>query len=726
MKKRRLLYISLVLLLAGCAKETDLSNTQSGEGKTPLLINATLSTGRAQTRASGKDFVSGDKLIAYIRHVTGGDAINNYTYVSAVTDYANKLVTFTKGSAAMATTGNDNIHQTSDLTSNAYWDDFSNPASDVTNIRTSGHGLQPYYGYCYNGGTPSTDLVQTTGELGWTVQTDQRTAEAVQHSDLLWSPTQTKVDYLHEDAHSADHGTLEIPYTHAMSQITVTVIAADGFIGSTDGSSKPLNNTTLTLNRMNKVTTLTTVPTTSFSPSTQTTEGNIASIQMYGETYTTAEATSNFTRRNYTAIVAPGTKLKEGVRLLDVVNADGNNYTLDITSAMLDDTSGWGNGHTGEKQGTEGGKKYVITQPGYNYHLDLTINKSAVQGHATLTGWTDVNASGTGEIVLTDDDSNLYISDDSQVPEAQRNVLVVGVDKNRFTASSSFSLFRVVHNSSYDTPAERTNTAYDFCTVSTFHNNEEPANDQWNNDPAIYWPNITDNYYFRALAKFNSIDDGKINISYVGTYDSDKGTTVSQGTEAAKDILWGTTPKHRGLSETPYARSAAIPPRKGGVPIAFEHAMSKVSFNLETTDVALTQVNLTGATIAITNLYTDGTISIESGDITGDTKNTTAAGESSAIPNHTYPDSPISNLFVIPQDFSNGSAKVVVTLANGSTYSIPLKDCVVSGGTTPITAWARGKNYTYTIHIEKEGVQTHVLVKDWDAVAGSGTATLDW
>lgn len=732
MKKRRLLYISLVLLLAGCTKEADLSNTQSGEGKTPLLINATLSTSRAQTRASGKDFVSGDELIAYIRHVTGGDAINNYTYVSAVTDYANKLVTFTKGSAAMATTGNDNIHQTSDLTSNAYWDDFSNPASDATNIRTSGHGLQPYYGYCYNGGTPSTDLVQTTGELGWTVQTDQRTAEAVQHSDLLWSPTQTKVPYSHKDALSADHGTLEIPYTHAMSQITVTVIAADGFIGSTDGSSKPLNNTTLTLNRMNKVTTLNTVTTTSFSPSIQTTEGNIASIQMYGETYTTAVATSNFTRRNYTAIVAPGTKLKEGVKLLDVVNADGNNYTLDITSAMLDDDTGWGKDHAAPKQGEEDYKKYVITQPGYNYHLDLTINKSAVQVHATLTDWSDVNASGEGKIVLDDTNDNL-IMDDSEVDEGS-GVKVIAVDKNKFTGGSSFSLFRIVNSGSYTTPSNRTNGAYDFCTISTFQDNDGDAYDEWVNAPIIYWPNVTDQYYFRALATYTS----NTQIASVGTRSPlDKGTAVSQGTTATNDILWGTTAKHSGHSATTYNRSAAIPPRKGGVPIAFEHAMSKVTFNLETTDDLTVEdtnpkVELSGAKVAVINLHTTGTISIESGTITGGGINSNEAGESSAIPNHTYPGSPISNLFVIPQDFSNGNAKVVVTLANGAIYSVPLKDCkasVTGGGYTAndnISSWIRGKNYTYTIHVEKERVQAHVLVKDWEAVAGSGTATLEW
>lgn len=714
MKKRKLLYISLVLLLVGCAKEADLSNTQSGEGKTPLLINATLSTGRAQARASGKDFVSGDELIAYIRHTVSGSK-GSYTYVDQ--SYSNKLVTFTKGSTAMEATGYDNIHQTSDLTSNAYWDDFSNPADDATNIRTSGHGLQPYYSYCYNGGTTNitTALTEGTSVLGWTIPQNQNTATVVQNADLLWSPEQETVQYVHSTAHSANHGTLQIPFTHAMSQITITVNANDGFIGSTN----PLASTVLTLNAMNTETTATAL-TTTFTPLIQTTAEKIKPITMYGAPYT-----SGLTR-NYTAIVAPGTILKQGVKLLDVVNADGNNYTLDITSAMLDNDTGWGKDHAAPKQGEEDGKKYVITQPGYNYHLDLTINKSAVQGHATLTGWTDVNASGTGDIVLDDTNDNL-IMDDSEVG-GENNVKVIAVDKNKFTGGSSFSLFRIVNSGSYTTPSNRTNDAYDFCTISTFQDNDGDAYDEWVNAPIIYWPNVTDQYYFRALATYTS----NTQIASVGTRSPlDKGTAVSQGTTATNDILWGTTAKHSGHSATTYNRSAAIPPRKGGVPIAFEHAMSKVTFNLETTDDLTVEdnnpkVELSGAKVAVINLHTTGTISIESGTITGGGINSNEAGESSAIPNHTYPGSPISNLFVIPQDFSNGSAKVVVTLANGSTYSIPLKDCVVSGDTTPITAWERGKNYSYTIHIEKEGVQTHVLVKDWDAVAGSGTATLDW
>ena len=714
MKKRRLLYISLVLLLAGCAKEADLSNTQTSEEKTPLLINATLSTGRAQTRAEGASFANGDQLKAYVRHTNGG-SLGSFTVVDA--DYAKKLVTIT--------------YNGSSFSSDSYWDDFSNSSNADTDVRTDGHGLHSLYAYCYNGGETNnkTSLTETSGVLGWRIGTlvgdsyiDQTSATKVQNADLLWAPEIDKVTYNHGASHDADHSTLNLAFSHAMSQISVTVTAQNGFIASTN----PLSSTILTLNSMNTVTQWTPSTPAAFSPLIQETAGNIKNVRMYaGEPYPSGNALV----RTYYAIVAPGTKLLEGQKLLDITNAHGNDYTLNITSDMLDN-SHWGSGHSGDNQiGGGEGTHYVITQPGKHYHLDVNIKKSAVQAHATLTGWTDVNASGTGEIVLTDDDTNLLILDDTQVPEAQRNVLVVGVDKNTFVNNSTFSLFRIPHTGSYTSEGNRTNTNYVFATVSTFQDNDDDANDQWNNDPAIYWPNINDNYYFRALAKFNSLDDGKKNISSVGTYDTDKGTAVSQGTEAAKDILWGTTPKHKGYSETVYARSAAIPPRKGGVPIAFEHAMSKVTFNLETTadaEVLATnaKVDLTGATIAITNLYTDGTISIETGDITGGTKNTTAAGASSAIPAQDYP---ITNLFVIPQTF-DADAKVVITLPNydSAVYSIPLKDCVVSGGTTPITAWQRGKNYTYTIHIEKEGVQAHVLVKDWDAVAGSGTATLEW
>lgn len=712
MKIRNILYISAILLLAGCSKDADISNsTLSGNGeKTPLLINATINTGKAGTRAAGDAFAVNDQLKVYIRHTTGAAVEGGYPTIAA--GLAPSLVSIDVTSAGI-----------SPSLSPIYWDDFSNSTDESTDLRTPGHGLQSYYSYCYNGGTPSTALNETTSVLGWTVNTEQNTGTNLQKSDILWSPEQETVPYSHSTAYNTGHGDFTIPYKHAMSEVTVTINASAGFVASTN----PLSNTVLTLNAMNTVTELNALSQ-SFSPLKQETAENIQSVTMRAEAYTSALT------RNYTAIVAPGTILKEGVKLLDIKNAHDNNYTVTITAAMLSADDGkWGNGLSEPNQkGTDGGKQYIVTQPGVNYHLDVTIDKSTVQSHATLSEWTTVNASGTGDIALTDDDTNL-IMDDSDVTGIT-DVAIVGVDKNHFDDESSFSLFRVKHDNAHDTPAERTNDTYEFATISTFVNYEDPANDGWSNTPEIYWPNITDNYYFRALAIFNSSTGSAPNIvnniASVGTYDSDKGTSVSQGTTASSDILWGTTPKHKGSSGNEYNRGDHIKPRKGGVPIAFEHAMSKVSFTLETTDdesvlPTNAKVDLTGATIAIINLHSSGTISIESGAITGSGVNSNEAGATSAIPSQAFP---ISNLFVIPQDFSNGNAKVFITLPNenNAVYTIPLKDCIDTSTTSAIPAWERGKNYSYTIHIEKETVQFHALVKDWDMVNGSGTATLDW
>jgi hypothetical protein len=613
-----------------------------------------------------------------------------------------------------------------------YWDDFSDSRSADTDLRTDGHGLQSYYGYCYNGGTPTTALVEATGVLGWGVPVNQNSAAAIKQADLLWAQEQDPLTYAHSTAREAsttvDHGTLIIPFTHAMSQVTVTVNASDGF----DGTTNPLASTVLTLNAMNTAASLT-APSGTFSSSTQ------ASITMFAETYTSGTLT-----RNYTAIVAPGTKLLEGTKLLDIKDVDDNDYTVTITSNMLADADGWGAGHSDSSSPVQKGTetiesknyKYVITQPGMNYHLTVTVKKTEIQTRATLADWRTVNATGTGNIVYDDDETEeTLVMDDGTVDGNNKPVTVVAVDQNLFADGASFSLFQLLANSSSDEATERTNDAYSFATVSTFQNKNnttaEELKNKWTNSPVIFWPNKTNNYYFRALAQFNSATAGVNSITSVGTYNSDKGVAVSQGTVATgHDILWGTTAKHKGISTNKtYESGHPIPPRTGDVPIAFVHAMSKVTFTLETTNDATVTVNnakvdLTGATIAISNLYTSGTINIEDGEIERAASKTAAALTATAWP--------VSELIVVPQsledndDDTANDAWLTVTLADGTTYKKLLSECVETGTTTSITQWQRGQHYTYTIHIEKEQITFRALVKDWEEKTGSGNANLEW
>lgn len=598
------------MLLAGCSSEDGLSDILSGIDKTPLVLDASLSTQHTVTRAADNAFVSTDELHVYVEHVraTGVD-----TYESVVADQAPLLVSFSEENPL-----------------SLYWDDLSDSRSSETYLRTSGHALRTLYGYCYNGGTPTT-FNKETGELGWTISTQQTTADAVQHADLLWSGTQKPVTFDHTNL---ANNKLQVPFTHAMSEVTVTVKTGNGYTGN------PLSNTVVTLKGMN---TVATVDAPNNTISSQTPE----TINMCGSDYTDGGKV-----RSYTAIVAPGTKLKVGEELLSIVNVDDNNYSLIISDKMLDADT-WAKGHTLKTDDVT----YIETLSGVNYHIDITVNKTAVGVEASLQNWTTVTANGTGDIVF-DNDIKTYTVDGNGV---------------EFGDKASFTLY-------WKKNAE--NEDYAIATTSTY----DATAKSWTNNPAIYWPNGSDSYYFRALSGI-------------------AGTDVKQG----EDVLWGTTAAHTG-----YDKGAAINPRTGDVPLIFRHVMSNVVIELSTT-ADDSKVDLTDATVTLTQLYNDGTINIASGVIIpGDIKAEKALDASKEY----------GTLIMVPQQIAD-DAKLIVTLTGGTTYSLQLNQCKDSSENA-IGTWVSGNKYTYTITLAKEAVKFRALVEAWKENTGSGNATLDW
>ena len=526
-----------------------------------------------------------------------------------VTDQAPKLVTF-KASVPPV----------------LYWDDFSNSSAKTTDLRTEGHALQTYYGYCYNGGAPTTTLEETTGKLGWTISKEQTSAEVVQHADLLWSAEQAAVTYKHA---KTQLGKLTVPFTHAMSEVTVT-IKTDKTFGTT-----PMKDTQLMLNQMLTVSEVN-------APEGTITSTTAANIQMYGEPYTSGAT------RTFTAIVAPGTPLNVGDKLLNIVDVEGNNYTLTITDDMLKATA-WA------KEGYDANQTAIATQSGVNYHLDVNVSKTAITVEASLKDWTTVTAEGNGDIAFDHDIVNVTVEDAGEA----------------FKDGASFRLFWKKASSTNE---------YALATTSTLNSGE------WTNSPAIYWPNGTDQFFFRALSG------------------NENNLEVKQN----EDVLWGTTAKHNNIDA-----GAAIAPRTGNVPLIFEHAMSKVVFKLETTTGA-DAVDFEKATIAVSNLITAGTINMEDGAITGITSATDAISRLGKD----------ETVIVLPQTITN-DAFITVTLADGTKYKLQLNLCEDKDN-AGITTWVRGKSYTYTITLKKEEIQFRALVKDWIEETGSGNATLDW
>lgn len=506
----------IAALAASCTKDHGYGTLSPDGRKTPLLVEATLGT-KAATKASDNYFDADEHLLSYVRHVKEDGS--SYSSVSA--DKAPMLVEFVYGGSAM-TAVDASVNMTSDLSVDGglYWDDFSDSSDPETDLRTQGHALQSYYGYGYNGGTPTTALDESAGVLGWTAPADQSTALKVRNADLLWSTTQAPVAYSHSSANSGGvHGTLTIPYTHAMSKVSVNIVAGDGF------SSGAFEDTEVKLLGFNN--------SGEFSATDAVISDTSAEdILMYGadETQTVSKPS-----RLFSAMTVPQTELTVGDAFLEISDVDGNNYSLAITDAIME---GWGSQLDASK----------ATMSGVHYFITVNVSKVKVSVVATILDWTAVSAEGTGSILFDAD--------------------VVNSGKiNDVTASgASFDLWRLVKEDG-DTQ-DMSNDAYGTKeTTSSFNGSS------WVNSPVIYWADAQTSYYFRALASYGG---SSVLSSVNGSLEALQGRDIVWGTTDAH------TGKEADGTEHPYAAGQAINPRTSEVPMVFEHVMSQVTVNLTT------------------------------------------------------------------------------------------------------------------------------------------------
>lgn len=625
-------------LLTSCSDTMENTETYlNGESKTPIAV--TTSLGAAPTsRAFDKTFEENDLLYAYIE--AGKMVDNSFTNEGQFSWKGN----FTMGETVDngGTPEGTGLETTSDkLSPTLYWDDFSSVEYDLRST-TENRGIRLKYGYCYNGGTPSTPLTEETGILGWTVNTNQSTAEAMQHSDLLYAATQDMIKYAHEDG---TRGTLTLPYTHAMSKITINVSTGEGY----DSNDPNFSDAVLTLKNMQTVANVN-------APSAQVTvpggsPSGIADV-------TTFTKSKNNVTATYQAIIGP-TNLSAGNILAHISNVHGNSYDIPITTAMLE---AWSTGSklissfeeiqngVAQAKGSRAGDipygKGYTTKQGIHYILDVTVNKQKIIIRATITDWESVKAEGKAAINFTSD-----VTEKGTIAEALK--------------TSGFDVYKSSNPSAFSQKS----------TTVTF------ADNKWNYMPAIYWQNQSDNSYFRAI--------------------SPAGASTSELTQGI-DLMWGTS------------GDAAIAPRTGDVPLDFQHLMSKLCVKLETSSDAA-MVNLEGAKIKITNMAKAGVYNLADATV------------SAASPVEIMLSDKLSGFteYVVPQNIGN-DAKLVITLADGTTYSLQLNQCVLTDTETAVNEWAKGMSYTYTIHLEKEKITFRALIKEWDEATGSGNATLEW
>lgn len=612
---RKYFILSLsVLMLAGCAGDEVVNNGSSTDERLPLRLEATLSGNRPVTRAEGSKFETGDVLYSYVQHVykDGEDYKKAPDIQASLVEFKNPTVDEVDGNTSNLTPGTA-----------LYWDDFSKSSDDgASDLRKDNHGLRSYYGYCFNGiDIKNVSLTESTGVLTWSASTNQSTA-GIKNSDLLWSTTQTPVEYKHAQN---NHGTLTVPYTHAMSKFTIVVEAGDGF-ASTD-----LDNTTVTLHDMNITGTFT-------APTGKVTETSKDIVTMFGN-----EKDGN--QRIFEAIVVPTTSLAENKHLATITMA-GNTYKVNISGAML---TSWADGIKNE-----------ASKSGVNYLLNVKLNKQAISVSATLANWNTVEATGKGEI------------------QFDGNFADLGSNYENVKADDSFALWMAKAGDEFGTDA---------ATTVTYNADAK----RFTNNTAIYWPDGTTKFKFRALAEQTSAHT----LQAVTTT-----SIVKDDKSKLPDLLWGTS------------GDDAIAPRTGDVPLTFKHALSNVIVTLETT-TGDASVTLAGASVTLANLNTEGTINIADAEITSKTPSDNAFTGVVDSEKHQ-----VSTLMV-PQEFS-ADARLVITLADKTTYSLKLSSI------TAIPKWEGGNKYIYTIHLEKEEMKFSATIQPWVEKTGSGKADLDW
>ena len=307
------------------------------------------------------------------------------------------------------------------------------------------------------------------------------------------------------------------------------------------------------------------------------------------------------------------------------------------------------------------------TEAGKNYIFNVTVNKTGITVTAAVKNWETVNTEKeTPAINFTAD------------------VTSINKDNDGLTDGDTFTLWKMSDlTDEAFTKAKKTLVTYE--------------NDAFTYVPQLYWDHALDNSFFRALAQKGT------------TLTAVEEPTLEQGT----DLLWGTTAKHTGTEADgttthEYDEGDAINPRTGDVPLIFKHVMSNVVVKLETTTDD-SQVETGGATITMTKLYKDGKFSLFTGEITSVTNPSTITVDGETI--------------MVPQNIDD-EAKLIIKLKDGTTYSLLLSTCKDTNGF--VKTWESGKQYEYTISLQKEEIQFRVMVKEWTKDESSGKATLDW
>lgn len=595
-------------------------------------------------------------------------------------------------------------------TEQLYWDDYGtadpNNKGDVTKGRDIGLTI---YGVAIDG-QATAPVVNNWSALEWNLSNDQSETGVWGKEDLLISNNISETgdgtykfdNYIYDLTNTPKMSSNLLEFTHAMSKITVNLIAGDGFpstgVGATAKRFVSEPEAVLTSNLYG---TTSKTEWTYTKGSVNVITGAVSSPDVLTPITmkTTSTASTEFTVVKE-ALVVPGSTFADAVssvypQVLSIL-ADGNRYYVSsekmrqaISSAQL-----------AGKHGTD-----FVTESGKNYIFKVTINKTGIDVTATIKDWVNITADPETPIINFSD--------------------CYGQTGDGFNKGFTF----------YRSP----NSEYSFISGLTEGNRATVnyADSKYSMTPQLYWPDHSTHYYFRGVWPCVNTPDGPAetrvkadgivvaNGSYTpNKYPSDLMIGMPRKDDGTPDEHCKSSHNVDGICATD-ATDGVSHDKEGLIHLNFQYAMSQVIVKLETT-TGDDKVTIDSNTkVDILNIFNSGDIKLSDGSSVFDDK----TPETHTMTNDNNIANPESNNYanyrstIIPQNLTNttGDLKFRITVQEGTSkdvYETPLgiKKIEVSengGSKQLIDEWKPGKVYIYTLTLKKTEINVTATIKDW-------------
>lgn len=690
--------------LTSCSE--DIAPTYTiGEADNAIVLRAGISEGRAgvMTRAAGGyddiDAANHSKHLAFIPSTKAALRIDGdwWKQGAGSATEIKQTTTATIG----AETATDSKHNNVSMSPQLYWDDYG--TADPTNAG-AGKGREKgltIYGAAVNGETTAPTVSNWTA-MAWNVGTPAGSPATLDQTsgwstkDLLIT-NNVKVGGP-DDTYKFDEkvsGKL-LEFTHAMSKITVRLIASDDFpttgVGVTAKKFATTPEVKLTSNETGQSNAewAYTSGNVNIETGEVTGQANAAVITMRTQSTTDANYTVI-----YDALVVPGSTFgapsgsPATYPTIARINADGNIYYVTSEKIRAAITAKYGSGNELEFK----------TQPGLNYVITVNVKKTKIEVTATIKDWVDVEAETIEPV----------ISIDASVGDK-------GATGGAFTDFDFY--LSTTAASGYSKSAKATGTP-NGATKWTFKDGSDQT-------ITLHWPTHDTHYFMRGVSPSTTPVTNEKHVEVAnGQYNSS--TSPSNLLIGAPEITMGTmcgSPEHTEVDMS----AEGICARNNTINLNFQYVMSQVEVRLKSTGTDALKNKVTideNTTVEIIGGYRQARIQLDTREhdaYTNDDKNPT--GKYAMHPVATPPTGYTRAMhdIIVPQTLTDDMKfRITVTNSNGTqdVYETQLNMIKVKTGDNPgalITEWKPGEHYIYELDIKKTEINVTATLTDWKVV----------